>query len=225
MQKNVTPGVISHEGIEAAVNAPSEPEDAARLRFLNQKLKGAGTAAPAETDWNSVVAAGIAQTRENQLARLREQQTLEEWCASDKDVTDILTDEQQADEAEEQMWLESRKLHYLSILPGATEENLHDRAVEFLTYMIVSEEVALAAWAMRAWENSDQWYARHTPSYSEADDLYNQDFDQSPERAIPADWLPFVREGETRWMVERNAAAAGFMREKDYLHWRKENEA
>jgi hypothetical protein len=149
-EKKGLPGVISHEGIEDAVNAPAEPEDVARLSFLNLQLNGAGTVAPAETDWNSVVAAGIEQTRVNQDIRGQQKKLLEEWYASDKDETDILTDEQQADEAEEQMWLESRKLHYLSILPGATEENLHDRAVAFLAYMTDSEEEELAAWAMRA---------------------------------------------------------------------------
>lgn len=40
---------------------------------------------------------------------------------------------------------------------------------------------------------------------------------------MPADWLSMVKEGETRWMIERNAAA-GFMRETDYLRWRAEAE-
>ncbi|ADF60013.1 MULTISPECIES: ATP-binding protein [Enterobacteriaceae] len=222
-EKKGLPGVISHEGIEDAVNAPAEPEDVARLSFLNLQLNGAGTVAPAETDWNSVVAAGIEQTRVNQDIRGQQKKLLEEWYASDKDETDILTDEQQADEAEEQMWLESRKLHYLSILPGATEENLHDRAVAFLAYMTDSEEEELAAWAMRAWENSDQWYARNTLSCSEADFLYEQDFDQPLGENVPADWLPFMQEGETRWSIERNAAAAGFIREMDYLEWRRDS--
>ncbi|EBV2165541.1 ATP-binding protein [Salmonella enterica subsp. enterica serovar Eastbourne] len=223
-EKKGLPGVISHEVIEVAVNAPSEPEDVARLSFLNLQLNGAGTAVPAEIDWNSVVAAGIEQTRVNQAIRGQQQKELEECYASEEYVTGMLTDEQRAAEDEEQMWLESRKLHYLSILPGATEENLDDNALKFLAYMTDSEEEELAAWGMRAWENSNRWYARNTPSYHESEDLYDQDFDQSPEREIPADWLPFVREGETRWMVERNTAAAGFMWEMDYLLWRKKNE-
>ncbi|MBP2195078.1 ATP-binding protein [Pantoea cypripedii] len=223
-EKKGLPGVISHEGIEAAVSAPPEPEDASRLSFLNQQLNGAGTAAPAETDWNSVVAEGIEQTRKNQAERLREQKALEEWYASEEDASNMLTDEQRAAEADEQMWLASLKLHYLSILPGATEENLNDRVVEFLAYMTVSEEEELAAWSMQAWENSDQWYARNTRSYSEADNLYEQDFDQPLEKKVPADWLPYMQEGETRWSIERNAAAAGFMQALDYLEWRRDSD-
>lgn len=219
-EKKGLPGVISHEGIEAAVSAAPEPEDAGRLSFLNRQLRGAGTAVPAGTDWNSVVAAGIEKTRENQVARLHEQQALEEWYASDKDATD----EQRAAEAEEQMWLASCKLHYLSILPGATEENLNDRVVAFLAYMTVSEEEELAAWAMRAWENSDQWYARNAPSHNEAKDRYEPAPDYPPEASVPSDWLPLMQEGETRWSIERNAAAAGFIREMDYLEWRHNND-
>ncbi|KDE34197.1 DNA mismatch repair protein MutL [Kosakonia radicincitans UMEnt01/12] len=224
-EKKGLPGIIIDEGLSEAVSAQPAPEDAARLSFLNQQLNGAGTSAPAETDWNSVVAAGIEQTRVNQAIRGQQQKELEEWYASDEYVTGMLTDEQRAAEDEEQMWLESRKLYYLSILPGVTEENLNDSALKFLAYMTDSEEEELAAWGMRAWENSDQWYARNTPSYSKADFLYEQDFDQSLEKNVPADWHPFMQEGETRWSIERNAAAAGFMREMDYLLWRKKNEA
>jgi hypothetical protein len=44
------------------------------------------------------------------------------------------------------------------------------------------------------------------------------------ERLPYADWLPLVKEGETRWMIECNAAAAGFLREEYYLLWRRDNE-
>jgi hypothetical protein len=32
-----------------------------------------------------------------------------------------------------------------------------------------------------------------------------------------------MQEGETRWSIERNAAAAGFIREMDYLEWRRDS--
>ena len=41
--------------------------------------------------------------------------------------------------------------------------------------------------------------------------------------AIPLDWRPYRRWGETRWVIERNAAAAGFAgyfhAELKYLKW------
>lgn len=33
---------------------------------------------------------------------------------------------------------------------------------------------------------------------------------------------PLAREGETRWSLERNAAAAGFFDVDDYLQWRQD---
>ena len=42
--------------------------------------------------------------------------------------------------------------------------------------------------------------------------------------AIPDEWRPFVEKGETRWTVEHNAAAAGFLDVLDYLKWRSEEE-
>ncbi|WP_034948949.1 ATP-binding protein [Erwinia oleae] len=218
-EKKGLPGVISREGIEDAVNAPSEPEDISRLSLLNQLLNGSAQAAPAETDWNSVVATGIEQTRENQAQRLREQQALEEWYSSEENASDMLTDEQQ--DSAEQQWLDACKTHYLSLLPGATQDALTDWVVQFLACATDSDEEALAAWGMQAWENSDLWYARFTPDCTETEDLYEYGTGPSSESPVPSDWLPFLHEGETRWSIERNAAAAGFMKELDYLEWRK----
>ncbi|WP_349843993.1 ATP-binding protein [Pantoea dispersa] len=222
-EKKGLPGVISDAGIRDAVSAQPDPEDMSRLDFLNQQLTGTGAAAPVRSDWDSAVAAGIEQARKNQSERLREQQALGDWYAAEDDASDILNDEQRAAEAEEQMWLASRKTHYLSFLPGATEEALNDWVVEFLAIATDSDEEARAAWAMRAWENSDLWFARNTPASIEAEDLHEQDAEHPPEQSLPAEWLPFIVEGETRWSIERNAAAAGFVREMDYLEWRRDS--
>ncbi|MFA6180557.1 ATP-binding protein [Acidithiobacillus sp.] len=37
---------------------------------------------------------------------------------------------------------------------------------------------------------------------------------------IPENWLPYIQHGETRWTIEHNAAAAGFLDVLDYLKWR-----
>jgi hypothetical protein len=36
--------------------------------------------------------------------------------------------------------------------------------------------------------------------------------------------LALVKPGETAWLLERNAAAAGFIHVTDYLKWRAEQE-
>ncbi|WP_354691978.1 hypothetical protein [Phytobacter sp. RSE-02] len=101
----------------------------------------------------------------------------------------------------------------MSILPGATTDTLTDEIVSFLVYATDTEDEERAAWTSRAWE------------FDGMDDFPEQDFDQPLERDIPVDWRPLVRDGETRWMIERNAAAAGFLWEMDYLEWREKNDA
>ncbi len=221
-EKKGLPGVISEAGMTEAVSAQPEPEDTSWLNFLNQQLNGAGMAAPAETDWNSVVAAGIEQTRENHAARLLEQQSMEEWYATDEGTTSHPEDEQP--ESDAQLWLNACRTHYLSLLPGATEDNLNDWAVEFLASVTDSDEEALLAWGMQAWENTDLWFARHVPLHADAEDRHRQDFDGPPENPVPDEWLPLMREGETQWSIRRNAAAAGFVRELEYLKWRQADE-
>ncbi|MBU2765779.1 hypothetical protein HAP94_06115, partial [Acidithiobacillus ferrivorans] len=45
---------------------------------------------------------------------------------------------------------------------------------------------------------------------------------EKTERAerIPEDLIPYVQDGETRWTIEHNASAAGFLDILDYLQWR-----
>lgn len=217
-EKKGLPGITSDAGISDAISAQPDPEDVSRLDFLNQRMNGTGTGVSVETDWNSVVAAGIAQTLEDQAERTKQQQVLHDLCATDCGATSNSTAERQKSDTEN--WLSSFKTHYLSVLPGATEEILNDRVVEFLACMTSSDEEALAAWAMRAWDNVGEWYVRIDSTYCEMEDLYEQDVDQTLEKELPTDWLPFLQEGETRWSIERNAAAAGFFRELDYLKWR-----
>lgn len=217
-QNKGLPGLISSDGMAEAVSAPAEPEDKARLSFLNLALRDATAGPSVMPDWPSVIVDGIQKALTGREDYLRDRQLMEKWYAANG-----VADEEDA--ADELMWLESRKMHYLSILPGATEENLTDQAIGFLTYETSTREEELEAWGIRAWDNMALWNARNSPSQDEAEYLYEPDFEQSTEKSIPDDWLPFLHEGETRWMISRNAAAAGFMREVDYLRWRQGNEA
>lgn len=232
-QKKGLPGLTGNDGIDAAVSAPVDPEDEAFLSCLNLSLKNAAGGVSVAPDWPSVITAGLEDAARAQEAYSQEARMLAEWYASDEDVPDTLTAERQAAqerdfleaEAEELMWLESRKVHYLSILPGATEDTLTNAVVAFLAYGTDTEEEEQQAWTLRAWENPGLWHARNIPASDDAEEVYEQDFEQPLDKGIPADWLPFIRAGETRWMIERNAAAAGFFRESDYLQWRQDNEA
>lgn len=56
-----------------------------------------------------------------------------------------------------------------------------------------------------------------------------QDWEAIMQSAILLDWRPYLRPGETRWVIELNAAAAGFAgylhAELKYLKWRAEQDA
>lgn len=214
-QKNGLPGLTDTESIASAVSALVAPEDKSLLSSLNLSLQNASADALVAPDWPSVVAEGLRAATEGKELYLEQERQLEAWYQSEDDIDQRAVSEQQEDaegEEMERMWLASNKARYLSILPGATADTLTDYIVAFLAYNMDSEDEERAAWASRAWEDR------------EADDEPEQDFEQPIERDIPVDWRPFVRDGETRWMIERNAAAAGFLCEMDYLEWRKENE-
>lgn len=57
---------------------------------------------------------------------------------------------------------------------------------------------------------------------------FGADLKAEMQSAIPLDWRPYLRSGETRRVIERNAAAAGFAgyfhAEFKYLKWRAEQE-
>ncbi|UWM63536.1 hypothetical protein [Enterobacter sp. CP102] len=89
-----------------------------------------------------------------------------------------------------------------------------DGIVQFMMHETYSTEEELETWHLRAWENSGAWECQRTQNETEATIA-----------VMPAEWLPLVKDGETPWMIERNATAAGFMCETDYLRWRADNES
>ena len=111
------------------------------------------------------------------------------------------------------LWMEETRNRLLGTLPGATAESLTDHIVQFMMHETYSAEEEQEAWRLHAWENPGAWEGQRTQNEAEA-----------VIAGMPAGWLPLVKEGETRWMIERNAAAAGFLCEEDYLLWRRNNE-
>ncbi|HHT8253730.1 TPA: hypothetical protein ACT2TS_004771 [Citrobacter braakii] len=99
-------------------------------------------------------------------------------------------------------------------IPGATAKSLTDHIVQFMMHETYSTEEELEAWHLRARENPGAWEGQRMQNETEA-----------TISGMPAGWLPLVKEGETRWMIERNAASAGFLCEEDYLRWRADNES
>lgn len=87
------------------------------------------------------------------------------------------------------------------------------------------------AWLGRHWEEQpdhdyiDDHWPDWTPEQEEEMERVNAEFEASeaerdPRSGLDADCRDLVQEGETLWMLERNAAAAGFWRIEQYLKWR-----
>ncbi|MDI6539257.1 ATP-binding protein, partial [Pantoea ananatis] len=226
-ERNGLPGIISADSLADDVGAAVEPEDGNLLTFLNQQLGVAGTQSPESGDWADVVAAGIeeagvARERRAEERRIHEEE-LETYKAS-PEYLQLIKDQAEyfgASEQEEREFMASSRLRLLESLPGATPENLTQEILEYLVYLTDTDEEELDAWQRKTWEQPGGY--RPLPA---ADDSASavQKPETRPKDSLPESWLPYVNEGETRGTIERNAAAAGFIWELDYLEWRHSNE-
>lgn len=208
-QKKGLPGVTDDTGVAKAVSAPVEPEDERLLNRLNLQLAGAGHAQAPDPDWTAVIAEGLKESQRRQAEHAEEMRLM-----ADDIAAWYVEEHTDADEEDGYvLWMEETRNRLLGMLPGATAENLTDHIVQFMMHETYSAEEEQEAWRLRAWENPGAWEGQRTQNEAEA-----------VIAGMPADWLPLVKEGETRWMIERNAAAAGFLCEEDYLLWRRDNE-
>ncbi|MEW5288569.1 ATP-binding protein [Erwinia papayae] len=210
-EKKGLPGIISDEGMAQALKEPDEPEDAARLALLNAKLTGTDTAAPANPDWDRVVKEGIELALKQQLEQAQQRQiNAQEWeaymCELDSQEAEMAEAGPPPDDEMDEM-AEEQRARYLTLLPGATAELLTDYVVWYLIQSTTTVDEELDAWARRTWQQAGPYRP-----VAEAEQL--------PER-----WKPQAREGETRWSLKRNAAAAGFLDVEDYLQWRQDNDS
>ncbi|MFP9450732.1 hypothetical protein AB6D61_03855 [Pectobacterium brasiliense] len=102
---------------------------------------------------------------------------------------------------------QEERARMLSVL-GINSALLTEDIFYFLYYETSDDDDLRAAWQEKRWEKE-------------------QDPDDEPEPLIPEQWKPYMHPEETRWMIERNAAAAGFcgwQAEFNYLRWRSEQD-
>ncbi|MCY9763256.1 ATP-binding protein [Paenibacillus alvei] len=84
-----------------------------------------------------------------------------------------------------------------------------------------SEENIIALWGSKPWE----WRIENEEISSDEPsqvDLEEMERNQDPRTLVSEKYHHLIRPGETKWSLERNSAAAGFMRTVDYLIWRGE---
>jgi len=178
---------------------------------------------PESGDWADVVAAGIeeagvARERRAEERRIHEEE-LEAYKASPEYLQ--LIKNQTESEQEEREFMASSRLRLLESLPGATPENLTQEILEYLVYITDTDEEELDAWQRKTWEQPGGY--RPLPAADNNASAVEKS-EARPKDSLPESWLPYVNEGETRETIERNAAAAGFYWELDYLEWRHSNE-
>lgn len=211
-EKKGLPGVIGDDGVADAVRATDEPEDTLRLEFLNAQLAESDTYAPAEPEWDRVVKEGVEKSLSKQAEHAEQRQIHEqEWEKYISDMDSEIEEREEAgpppDDDEMEKMAEEQRARYLTLLPGATAELLTDYVVWYLIQSTTTVDEELDAWARRTWQQAGPYRP-----VAEAEQL--------PER-----WKPQAREGETRWSLKRNAAAAGFLDVEDYLQWRQDNDS
>ncbi|MBU2761082.1 ATP-binding protein [Acidithiobacillus sulfurivorans] len=185
----------------------------------NNRLIEAGLC-PLPPEWETLV-----RDSEKQLAEDRDR-------ARVRDMEDRLADEHWGemiaqDNARDRQW-------YAEVL-GILPEELPDAAFDWYQSVVAPhygdpelmaerEDFIRSAWhgnsyrfqTPKPWEHTqdeewDPWvHEQENAAMAKAEEA----------KQIPEDWVPHVQDGETRWTIEHNAAAAGFLEVLEYLEWR-----
>lgn len=175
--------------------SPVPVEDTLFIEVQNMRLVQAGLCSP-PADWDEVIARGLlAQQAIAEEERRLQSQLDAEWGMESDDDYDVW----QADIASELQ--ERQRIATLLQVPLGT-------VVDDVLYWMMGEDDAVIRqrWVEKPWEKDTT--QNETPRLH----LY------------PDDIQALIRPGETDWLLERNAAAAGFMHVEGYLTWRDEQE-
>lgn len=229
--KKGMPPAIEDVATDPVVTEPVREESMALLTVVNANLVEAGCCPPPD-NWAQVLLDAIQAQEGLRLAQQSEKERLEElgrkldeaheeWAAEDaaRDAADrqrlaIVLDINP-------MEIDSGSLSELRGLPTDTPEQI---------------ERVRQAWLDKpyAWEELDQEdedYERMLTETGadagacEEETTGGDDHASScdPRALYPAELAAHIQPGETQWLLERNAAVAGFFDVQDYLRWRSEN--
>ncbi len=209
--KKGLPPAIDGASDHPVVMEPAIAESIAFIDYQNARLVQAG-ACPPPPNWSEVI--DRAHT---------EQQRLESGLRADAErrraEDDAISAAIEASEAEAARIVEEAKQRFATILEIDPDAISFDAAEYILMHGEISEAELRAMWADKPWE---QWL--DPTGWADGED----DCAEMAECTAPAvspELHVMVRPGETEWVLERNAAAAGFYRVEDYLKWRAEVDA
>ncbi|MGQ5291604.1 ATP-binding protein [Pectobacterium actinidiae] len=209
-EKRGLPRLTDETKISEEINEVVPDEPVSLIQLINFQLRQQCGAGP-EPDWNEVILEGIVSE-----IKLSQQKNVEDggewldWVLGGAEGKERI-DDREYQEFMEQVNLDMHKqdqeerARMLSVL-GINSVLLTEDIFYFLYFETSDDDDLRAAWQEKRWE---------------------QEPDDGSELLIPESWTPYMRPEETRWMIERNAAAAGFcgwQAELDYLRWRTEQD-
>lgn len=214
-QKRGLPRVI--EGVEddPAVRAFVPDENVELIDRINTRLTLAGLCPP-PPDWDEVAA------RARHKAEEAWQEVVESKAAAAR--ADALRNEEF-----------DQQCRAIAAVLGVELADISEEAMNHLWCFGETDEDLRRIWANKEWDRSGELYdpdgevdpgddyEDYMKAVAEGDaqlQARQEARQRTPHSHLDENLWPLIREGETWWMLERNAAAAGFYRVSEYLEWR-----
>lgn len=184
------------------------PENTSLINYQNMRLVEAGVC-PAPPNWRDVLARAHADQQDIEaLLRVEAEQRAATKRLDDDEEAAYWAEIAEYEETEREA--EAVSLRRFAALFNVSVEDIHPDALCWLLREDLSEDELHALWAAKPWDDDEQ---------------FEPDTDQNELQAdassrFSSELKALIHPGETVWMLERNAAAAGFFRVEDYLTWR-----
>jgi hypothetical protein len=215
-QKRGLSPVIVDVSNDPIVIAPVPEQNIALLSIINASLTESGLS-PMPPDWNAV---------REQALRDQAIRTEELRVDAERDALERAEEEQSYARMREEAAVAVGKILGLDLTTVSNEDLTN--LVDYFLYFSDDEFDIKRAWESKDWEDRC-----HPDDFMEGDNLDFEDPDDAglfaDEDGVNAgdglwrvadDCRQFIYEGENYWLLERNAAAAGFSRVEPYLKWR-----
>ncbi|PXF32646.1 hypothetical protein WH50_03455 [Pokkaliibacter plantistimulans] len=202
-KRDLSPAIESISEGEAMMLAAPLDENLALITRVNARLQQVQAPPP---DWHAVLLQ--AQEAHAQRAVIQQQQRQQQQQQWEEEDTAWLAELDAMEQAER-----ARLDHLRTQLAGVPELDQDTLKEAFAHWEWLSDipdtlEEALRQLASQPWATS----------------CPEQEHEPTPKSRIPDEVRHLLLPGETWWSIQRNAAAAGFYREADYLRWREQQD-
>jgi len=225
-EKRGLPRMIEDARLTEDIHADVAEENPLVIAHLNIALRSEQDPR-LEPNWDTVMLRGILVFLKRAEASCA--LSARDWVMFGDEMTDpgcLALSQQHQDEEIDYDRSEKERIAALLNIPL----NLLTQNIFFFLWTETNDDDDLiAAWHEKRWEACHEGQQEDDSWDDDYDYSGDADWEAEMQSAVPPDWKPYMRPGETRWMIERNAAAAGFTvyfhSELKYLKWRAEREA